>query len=64
MLKVFGRGVAKVISHRMDGGGEVARYQYGRAPPLCPRMISPRIGAEGWRANREEFMYGRAGGMG
>ena len=44
--------------------GWVALYQYGRAPPLCPRVVSPGIGPESWGADRVKFLYGRVGGVG
>jgi hypothetical protein len=53
-----------VISHRRDGEGEVALYQYGCAPPLCPRVVSPCIGAKSWGTDRVEFLYVRVGGVG
>ena len=53
-----------MISHSREGEGEVALYQYGRAPPLCPRVVSPGIGAESWGADRVEFLYDRVGGVG
>ena len=52
-----------MIGHRRDGKGEVALYQYGRAPPFCPCVVSPGIGPESWGADRVEFLYGRVGGM-
>ena len=64
MLEVADRGVGDVINHRRDGEGEVALYQYERAPPLCPRVVSPSISAKSWGADRIEVVYGRVGGVG
>jgi len=53
-----------VINHRRGGEGEVTLYQYECTPPLCPRVVSPGIGAKLWGTDRAEFLYGRVGGMG
>ena len=50
-----------MVIHRRDGEGEASLYQYGRAPPLCPRVVSHGIGPESWGV---EFLYGRVGGVG
>ncbi len=55
---------ANVITHRRDGKGEVALYQYGRAPPLCPRMVSPGIGSESYKGDRVELLYYKVNGVG
>jgi len=53
-----------VVSHRRGWEGEVALYQNERAPPLCPRVVSPSIGAKSWGADRVELLHCRVGGMG
>ncbi len=61
MIEVAGRGVASMVGHGRDREGEVAFYEDGGAPPLCPGVVSSGVSSESWGADGVEFWYSGVG---
>jgi hypothetical protein len=63
VVEISSGGVASVVSHGWDREGEVALYEDGCAPPLCPCIVSSGVCSESWGADGVVLWYSGVGGV-